>query len=309
MDKDKVNSLDRVQSDKDLSQKIQRVKRITDAVLSLPVLPTITAKMIQLVDNPNTSAQVLSNLVSKDQVLTAKVLKMANSSFYGFSREIGTVKQAVVILGLNSLRDLSLSLSVFNMFKNSHGNPYFNVSEFWKHSIGVGIGAQYIAKQFLITDPSIAFTGGLLHDLGKVVLNQYLPYEFLQVMKKVHMEGMELCEAELEVLGASHDQVGAWLANRWRLPYVLEEVMLNHHHPEKSEHHADLCFIIQLANHLVSSSQLGSNGRKTPAPLGEVSLGRLEQNFQITEDRLQSLKQEIKMEFELKASDFFSTLN
>ncbi|MBF0431601.1 MAG: HDOD domain-containing protein [Fibrobacteria bacterium] len=291
------------------SNNSDRIKKITDAVLSLPVLPTVTAKLLELVDNPKTSANALSNLVSKDQVLTAKILKIANSAFYGFSREIPTVQRAVVVLGFNSLREISLSMSVFNAFKGDLNNKYFNVSEFWRHSIAVGLGARLLALNVSYENVAVAFTAGLLHDLGKMVLNQYLPYDFLKIQDKVFEEGMSLKEAEIEVLGVEHSRVGAWLAGRWKLPDRLVEAILYHHDPLESEGECPICLLVHIADYLAFKCHLGSSGRKSHPGLSEEFLDIIENRFGLTEEVLSRLETELKCDFEVKASNLLSEVN
>src|SRR5512133_1566252 len=123
-----------------------RIKRITESILGLPTLPTVVSKMIELVDNPRTSAASLSRLISTDQALTARLLKLANSAYYGFQREISTVNMAIVVLGFNTVKDMGLSLSVFDMFKEGDTAGAFDTTQFWEHSVGCGIAARAIAR-------------------------------------------------------------------------------------------------------------------------------------------------------------------
>ncbi|MCH8285272.1 HDOD domain-containing protein, partial [candidate division KSB1 bacterium] len=117
----------------------EQIKRIAQNVLSLPALPTIIAQMIELIDNPRTSASQLTKLISTDQVLTAKILKLANSAYYGFPRRIGTINLAIVVLGFDTIKDLGLSASIIDRFKRRSGNSSFDMSLFWEHSIGCGV--------------------------------------------------------------------------------------------------------------------------------------------------------------------------
>src|SRR6185295_7476712 len=174
----------------------KRVKRITDSLISLPTLPTVIAKMLELVDNPKTSASSLANLISRDQVLTAKILKLANSSFYAFPRQIATVKLALVVLGFENVKEMALSLSVLNSFKGEN-NKYFDTSLFWQHSIAVGAATRMLARETCYRLAGEAFVAGLLHDIGKIVLNQYLPKEFGQIQGLIWDEGLTTREAEL----------------------------------------------------------------------------------------------------------------
>ncbi len=284
------------------------IKKITDAVLSLPVLPTVTAKILELVDHPNTSAGLLSNIVSKDQVLTAKVLKIANSSFYGFSREIHTIKHAVVVLGNNALKEISLSMSVFNLFKGEQKNKYFEVVDFWKHCIAVGLCSRSIALKLGLPNYSEAFTAGLLHDLGKVVLNQYLPFEFMKVQELVHDKNVPLEDAEEEVFGTHHGQVGYWLASRWKLPVQLAETMKNHHHPLESEEESTMCLIVYLADRITFQANIGGSGRKNLPEMPEDVKDVIEARLGFSEGDFLSLEADLKAEYELKASDLLSEI-
>ena len=120
-----------------------RIKRITESIIGLPTLPTVVAKMIELVDNPRTSASSLARLIATDQALTARILKLANSAYYGFSREISTVNMAIVVLGFNTVKDMGLSLSVFDVFKTGKPNASFDLTRFWEHSIACGIACSH----------------------------------------------------------------------------------------------------------------------------------------------------------------------
>jgi len=292
-----------------ISSDEQKIKRITDAVLSLPVLPTITSKILELVDNPQTSAQMLSNLVSRDQVLTAKILKIANSSFYGFSGEINTVKHAVVILGYDSLKEISLSMSVFNVFKSDKKNKYFDVTEFWKHSIGVGMCARLIAEKISYPNTSEAFTAGILHDLGKVVLNQYLPYDFLKMQEMVNLDNIPVAVAEKEIFGVGHSQVGTWLATRWKLPEKLTSAIEFHHCPWVFEGEDLIPVIIFLANRLAFSAKIGSSGRKVLENIQTENQEFILAKTGLTEIDYSDIITQLKTVYEMNGSNLVSEIN
>jgi len=166
-------NLTKVRKTTSLTQtKINRVRSITEKIIGLPTLPTVVSKMIELVDNPKTSAQTLTSLISTDQALTAKILKLANSAYYGFPREIISVNLAVVVLGFNTVKDMGLSVSVLDAFKSNQDEGIFEMTKFWEHSICCAIGAKMLARTYGYRITSEAFVAGLLHDVGKVVLNQ-----------------------------------------------------------------------------------------------------------------------------------------
>ncbi len=252
----------------------KRVRRITESIISLPTLPTVIAKMLELVDNPKTSASSLSNLVMRDQVLTAKILKMANSSFYAFPRQIATVKLALVVLGFENVKEMALSLSVLNSFKGEN-TKHFDTSLFWQHSIAVGACTRMIARDTCYRLAGEAFVAGLLHDIGKVVLNQYLPDEFAEIQSLIFERGKSTEEAEMAVLGVTHAEVGGWLAERWNLPVILVEAIKYHMHPELCPRNSELALMVYLSDYLSTKCGLGKSGSKgtdtVPGPLLDLA--------------------------------------
>jgi len=284
--------------------KTRQIRRITESLLSLPTLPTVVSRMIELVDNPKTSAASLARLISTDQVLTAKVLKLANSAYYGFSREISTVNMAIVVLGFNAVRDMGLSLSVFDVFKGGkNGSEVFDIPQFWSHSVGCGIGAKMLARRTGHSKVGEAFVAGLLHDVGKVVLNQYANADFLKIMELVDSSGIELDQAEYEIIGTGHGEVGGWLAEKWRLPPLIVDVIRHHHTPEQSFVDPSLTSLVATANYLCHRTGIGQSGRKNPrdpfevcgqfldalpAPIAPIDLEDLETEFLLEFDQAET---------------------
>jgi putative nucleotidyltransferase with HDIG domain len=242
----------------------QKIKRITESIISLPTLPTVVSKMIQLVDNPKTSASSLARLIYTDQALTARILKLANSAYYGFPREISTVNMAIVVLGFNTVKEMGLSLSVFEFFKDGSSDSAFDISRFWQHSIGCGSAARMLARRLNYHLTGEAFVAGLLHDIGKVILRQYLPKEFLSIIDRVSRNNSDLDQAELDVVGTSHAQVGAWLAEKWNLPRIIVDGIAFHHEPWEAREDKIIVAIVNVANYLCHLSQIGNSGRLTP---------------------------------------------
>ncbi|MEO7425365.1 MAG: HDOD domain-containing protein [Fibrobacteria bacterium] len=280
----------------------KRVKRITDSLISLPTLPTVIAKMLELVDNPKTSASSLSNLIMRDQVLTAKILKMANSSFYAFPRQIATVKLALVVLGFENVKEMALSLSVFNSFKGEN-NKHFDTSLFWQHSVSVGACTRMLARETCYRLAGEAFVAGLLHDIGKVVLNQYLPQEFAQIQTLIFEGGRACDDAELEVLGVTHAEVGAWLAERWNLPVILVEAIRYHQHPDQCPRNAELPLLVYLGDYLSVKCNLGKSGSKGVETLPAAILEMANKTLSLTPESLESFRGGLFAEYD-KASSF-----
>jgi HD-like signal output (HDOD) protein len=248
---------------------VQKIKRITESIISLPTLPTVVSKMIELVDNPKTSAASLARLISADQALTARILKLANSAYYGFPREISTVNMAIVVIGFNTVKEMGLSLSVFEVFKDSGPDKSFDTAQFWQHCIGCGSAARLIARRFRYQFIGEAFVAGLLHDIGKVILNQYMHDEFTAILTDVAENGALLDEAENAIAGATHSQIGGWLAEKWNLPRIIVDSINHHHDPWEAKIDTVLVAIVSLANYLCHISNIGNSGRIVPIKPGE----------------------------------------
>lgn len=277
----------------------QRIKRITESIIGLPTLPTIVSKMIELVDNPKTSAASLAHLISTDQSLTARILKLANSAYYGFSREISTVNMAIVVMGFNAVKDMGLSLSVFDMFKNSSPAGSFDINRFWEHSIGCGIASRLLAQRYQHRIAGEAFVAGLLHDIGKVILDQYAHKDFVAIMNRASEGAVTLDEAEEAVIGVGHGTVGEWLAEKWRLPLIITQSIRFHHTPWNCSKDRVPVGMVNLANYLCHISGVGHSGRNAPIipddRIWEIFRGA---GISLEETDLDSLQSEFLLEFD-----------
>jgi putative nucleotidyltransferase with HDIG domain len=282
----------------------QRIKKVTESIISLPTLPTVVTKMIELVDNPKTSAASLARLISTDQALTAKILKLANSAYYGFPREISTVNMAIVVLGFNTVKDMGLSLSVFEVFKDADTGAHFDVSKFWEHSIACGAASRMLARRLKYRFVGEAFVAGLLHDIGKVILNQYVHKEFVEIIAIAATGETTIEIAENSIIGTGHPQVGSWLAEKWNLPKIIVESIAFHHDPWEAKTEPLLVAIVSVANYLSHLCKIGNSGRVIPikpdrrtwdifqnamVPLDEVDLETLSTEFLIEFDRTETI--------------------
>ncbi|MEA1997149.1 MAG: HDOD domain-containing protein, partial [Gemmatimonadota bacterium] len=220
-------------SDKSPAKGRKHLKRITQSIISLPTLPTVVAKMIQMIDDPKSSARSLSRLIRSDQVLTARILRLANSSFYGFPNPIASVNLAIVALGYETVKNLGLSVSVISRFaKAGQEDELLDYSRFWEHSVGVAVASRMLARMHGLPEiESEAFVAGLIHDLGKVILSQYQTARYSEALRIVENRRVLLARAEERVFGVDHSEVGGWLAERWNLPGSLVEAIRLHHRP------------------------------------------------------------------------------
>jgi putative nucleotidyltransferase with HDIG domain len=215
------------------------------AIRDLPTLPVIAQKILALVDDDEAGAEKLAKVISSDQSLSVKILSLANSAYYGHRAQIGTVRQAIVVIGTNMLKQISLSVLVF---KGLGGGGRERVA-FWRHSIMTANAASAIGKLAGIPARDVCFMGGLLHDVGKLVLDANLPKEYQQVRAAVKNTGCTFREAEQNIFQTDHVEVGAWMAERWQLPPELVLAIGRHHAVEApAPPHARMIATVHAAN-------------------------------------------------------------
>ena len=225
----------------------ETIKEKVQSIIQLPALPTIAMEVVELVDNPKTSASRLGKLISTDQALTAKVLKIANSPFYGFPRKISTIDFAIIVLGYDALKEIVISISLVSSLQKK-SDAMFDAKGFWDHAILSGVLARRLARDLGYRVSGEVFVGGLLHDMGISVLHRYFKNEYKRIMEIIHETDLTALEAEESVLGVTHAEVGGWLAERWNLPDHLVEAINMHHTPGRANKNKDLVALIHCAD-------------------------------------------------------------
>ncbi len=214
----------------------------------LPPLPAVVARIMETVNNPDSSAEELNRLISMDQGLASKVLRIVNSAYYGFPKRISTLTQAVVILGFNTVRNLVLGVSAFGLLSQK-SMPYgLNRTQFWEHSVAAAIAGSLIAKKRLPRQRSLAdeaFIGGLLHDIGSLFLDSYFPVQYAVAMAFATREGKTSRDAEAMVLGIDHPTVGRRIGEHWNFPQNLVLIIGGHHEPMR---HKDACELVLIGH-------------------------------------------------------------
>lgn len=227
---------------------------------ALPTLPGIVSKLTQMVEDPSVSADRIGRVIAKDQILSAKLLKLVNSAFYGFPGRISTVSSAVILLGFNVVRSLVLSASIFEAMEKT-------VVGLWEHSLGCAAIANVIARRLSINDPEEVSTAALLHDIGKVVIRENLAEEAAVLDEAILGENISLYEAEQRILKIDHTRIGQRLCRHWNLPDRLAEPIAYHHEPSKSANHYVSTAIVHVADVLVRARGFGFGGDKWVPPL------------------------------------------
>ena len=247
----------------------KRYQRIIQDLGQIPTMPTIAAKVMQIVNDPHSSAEDVAKFISRDVALTSKVLRLANSAFYGIPRTISSVNSAIVILGFNTIRSLVLSASVLKVFPARPGLISFDRKAFWKHSFMVGIASRMLAQVYRkkkLVDMETAFSAGLLHDIGKIILEQYANEDYLPVLKAAKEKGLPLFMVEKSLLGMSHADVSGMLVDKWQMPNELRIPIINHHSPLEDKGSQDMACIVHYANHLCHLKGSGCMDSETFAP-------------------------------------------
>lgn len=244
-----------------------KLSQLINQLHSLPTLPTTYTQIQELLKNPKTSARDISEIIRKDQALTARLLKLINSAFYGFQSRITTVPQAVVLLGFKTIKNLVLSTSVLDLFKKKQNMPEFDMIGFWKHSLSVAVTSKIIGQIIKYEDPEELFVAGLLHDIGKLIHFQYYPDKFQQILTETFTQKRLIFTVELELLGFNHCETGKLLLEKWKLPSnLVEAVALHHAMPSiiRTSLHAS---VVHIADVFVRIMQLGNPGDPMMPPL------------------------------------------
>lgn len=232
------------------------LKRIRD----VPALPEVVNQIILLLGQPNASASEIAKLISYDPGLTSRVLRMVNSAAYGFQRQVSSIQHGIMILGFNTVRGLVLSASIFKLLKGDARAVGFDAKAFWAHSLLTAMLANRICDLYELKQRDEAFSAGMLHDVGKLVLSQYFGKEYTPLLaaaarQTLALHGSNYLGLERQMLGLTHVDIGLSLASKWKLPTTLSETIAHHHHPEKAEHFPDLVYTVALANELAVQLQ------------------------------------------------------
>lgn len=259
------------------------LRRQIESIKQLPTLPQVMERVMEVITDPKSSASDLGREIAKDQSLTAKILRMVNSAFYGFYRRIDGVSDAVAILGYNEVRILTLTISVFDSFGPSRTG--WDRPRFWHHALATAIGTETLAKG-CTTLAKEAYVAGLLHDIGKVAFDKLLGSDWTRILRRAEEEDRALDQLEEEEFGASHATAGGWLAEQWHLPERISQAIAYHHNLPDIERGNALAPLVHVANVVVKQENIGSSGNTVGkelnldevAPMWPAQLGYLSES-------------------------------
>lgn len=245
-----------VESLENIAFKREKNKRLLSNIRNLPSVPFIMVEISKMLDNPRTGASELGKLISKDQAMVAKILSVANSPLYGLPRRVATIEFAIVILGFDQIKNIVIALSMMEAFKN-HDDKKWNKKAYWIHSLVVASAAKRIADDLGYRKSGETFTCGLLHDLGISVIQRYFYNDFNEICKLAEDQQMRYLNAEKNVLGITHQEIGQYLAEKWNLPPSLGEGILYHHQPSEADENKVMASIVHLADFMTQRFQIG----------------------------------------------------
>jgi putative nucleotidyltransferase with HDIG domain len=269
-----IHQMELEESLEERSKTQQEVISKLNRVEALPTLPSVAAHVFKIASNANSSATDLTEVIVNDPSLTSKLLKMVNSAFYGFPQKIGTVRQAVVILGTDEIMDLAFGLAAAKVFEVRPLEGLYDPKALWHHSMSTALIAQNVSQRFPEYQRLGAFTAGLLHDFGKIFLIEHFPELYGQLHVNARELGLPLFELEEESFGLNHAAIGELLASNWNLPEALVEAIAFHHQPFSAPGHPQLAAMIGLADYLHhKAGGLGEGPEETPFLSPQLTFG------------------------------------
>lgn len=242
-------------------------------IRGLASLPAVFTRLNEAV-NGNNSMDQIALIIEEDTNLTARLLKLVNSSFYGFPSKIDTVSRAITLIGTREVRDLALATYVMSLFKNIP-RDLVSMESFWRHSIACGIAARSLAALRHVEQPETCFVAGLLHDIGRLVIYLNIPDQGRKTLLQAESRHQLLYMTEREVIGFDHASIGGALLREWKLPVSLIEAAMFHHDPVKALREPMPAATVHVADIIVHSMRLGSSGGVFVPPLAAAAWERL----------------------------------
>ena len=248
--------------------------KLAEMVDKMPAFSTSVTKVLQLTSDINCSPKALVEVIDHDPIMTVKILKLVNSAYFGLSKEIVSIKQGVVILGINTLKNLAITIAAMGMLPQKSDSK-FNSENFLLHSLGTATISKLLAQKIGVSskDATDYFVAGLLHDFGKVVLAQFMAEEMEKSFELAAAQNIPLVEAEMQIIGSDHTELGGLLGEKWQLPKDLVTSLKEHHHPTTEGESTKMRDCVTAANLIIKMAEFGDAGSPViealPAPACE----------------------------------------
>ncbi|HET6419390.1 MAG TPA: HDOD domain-containing protein [Geobacteraceae bacterium] len=251
------------------------LERLVDMTTTVYSLPLFYDRLTEIINHPRCSVTDIARVITEDQGLTARLLKLANSPMFGYYSRIDTINKAVTIIGTQQIRDLALAMSVMEVFTDIP-KELINMKSFWRHGIACGIIARALATYRRENNVERYFAAGILHDLGLLVMCTTIPGIVREILVTCSKDGTLCLNGELAHLGFTHAEVGRDLFRKWKIPVSIVEPVACHHAPAMAEQFPLGASIIHLANIICQALELGSSGERFVHPLDPAAWQRLD---------------------------------
>lgn len=238
-------------------QKKEKTELVLANIYNLPPIPKVISDVLRLLDSQTTSMTVLNSAISKDHSLVTKILSIANSPLYGLQRKVSTIDFAILILGFSELRNIVSVLALIESFKNK-SDKYLDHRDFWLHSFLIGNAAKKIAEDLGFNNSGEAFIAGFLHEIGVSIIHRFFHSSFITITNKVNYENMSFRDAELLTLGMTHEEIGAYMLEKWNFPLILADAVRYHHNPAGSLSGRSLASLVHLADFMTQELMIGN---------------------------------------------------
>lgn len=275
-------------------------------VSHIATLPEITLKIIELVEDPASTAQDLHKVIANDPALCSRILKVVNSAFYGLPRQIGSINRAIVLLGLNAVKNIAIAASLTKLFRGGQLCPRFSARDLWIHCMATGSASKLICDELKLGLPDEAFLAGLIHDIGIMVEMQAVRDKLLRVFDEMKFDGQnvpqtDMREAETRVIGANHCAFGLALCEAWKFPASFSQVAGNHHDPTQLPSGSRmLTSIVHVADRIAAQLNYGFRGDLINTDVTSETLDELH----MTRPQMEAIKASMPAVFEEVSKTF-----
>ncbi len=274
-------------------------RELVSGAIEIASLPEVFLKVNEMIDSPRHSAADIGRVISHDAALSTRLLKIANSVFYGFPSQIDTISRAITVIGTRELRDLILATSVMRVFKGLP-NDLVTMEDFWRHSICCGLAARSLAAQRGEQLVERFFVAGLLHDIGSLLVYRKIPELAREALLRAQYNNVPLYRAEQDVMGFDHAAVGVEILRKWKLPEHLQEATEFHHTPGMAQLFPRDTALIHIADVVADALQYGSSGDPVVAPMDPQAW----QLADLSDHTISTVISEVEQQFD-SAMEFF----
>lgn len=272
---------------------------------SIEAAPGVVGQVLALTAQPDFAMDKLVRLVRMDPAITAHVLRMCNSPYYGLRYKVASLDHAIAVLGINALVDVILSSGLLKVFSGQAQEGYLlKKGQLWRHSVATALVAQKLASRFTSINGSIIFTAALLHDVGKLALSKFVSDSFYEIESLIHEQHYSLVEAEKQVLGIDHAALGGIIVEKWAFPDDIISAIAYHHQPMQSPAPRTMTMIVALSNLLASAVEFGLEQADTHC---DLSIGELLAELKMDNETEDSIYRQV-LDWLRPASDMFNVL-